>query len=383
MGVGEPQPSLACGGADRSVYTVPYILIAGRGRPLTTLLVLVGLAALLSCGGASPQPGMVRVGWQTPWATQGQVVQVLKHTNALELHGLKAEYKGFNYGGPLNEAALAGEVDVIFTADQPAATLLARGSKWTIVARLMYNRVAIYVPPDSDIRSVVELKGKRVAMPFGAAAQRVALKAMQDAGLDPDKDVTSVNLDIYEQNNIVQAGDRRSWGSIDALVGFDPTPAIFESKGLARMLYVGRVVSLVLMSDDYLRKHPDESTRFLQAFIRSWHYYATHQAQANDWFLQESRLQFDPSVLDTAAAVEPNIKARAVGDIRATLNQEDIDTMEAAARFLHDGRMAPVLVKMSEHYDPAYVNAAQQQIVGADDAVELRVVNEAAGRGRD
>lgn len=362
---------------------MPDISITCRGRLLKTLLFIFIIVALASCGGTPGQSGLVRVGWQTPWATQGQVVQVLKHTNALELRGLKAEFKGFNYGGPLNEAALAGEVDVIFTADQPAATLLARGSKWTIVGRLMYNRVAIYVPPDSDIRTVAELKGKRVAMPFGAAAQRVALKAIQDAGLDPDKDVTSINLDIYEQNNIVQAGDRRSWGSVDALVGFDPTPALFESKGLARMLYVGRVVSLVLISDDYLRRHPDESKRFLQAFIRSWHYYATHQEQANEWFLRESRLQFDPSVLNIAAAVEPNIKARSVQDIRATLNQEDIDTMEAAARFLHDRRMAPVLVKMSEHYDPSYINAAQQHLINAGDAPELRVADGAEGQGRN
>ncbi len=62
----------------------------------------------------------IRIGWQTPWATQGQLTQVLKHTDILKNNHIVGDFKGFSYGGPLNEAALANEVDVIFTADQPA-----------------------------------------------------------------------------------------------------------------------------------------------------------------------------------------------------------------------------------------------------------------------
>ncbi len=31
----------------------------------------------------------LRIGWQVPWATQGQLVQILKHTDILEKNGLK------------------------------------------------------------------------------------------------------------------------------------------------------------------------------------------------------------------------------------------------------------------------------------------------------
>src|SRR5262245_28103541 len=75
----------------------------------------------------------VRLGWQTTWATQGQITQVLKHTNVLKKNDLEGTFVGLSYGAPLNEAALAGEVDVIFTADQPAAILLARGVDWVII----------------------------------------------------------------------------------------------------------------------------------------------------------------------------------------------------------------------------------------------------------
>ena len=106
------------------------------------------------------QTTKIRIGWQIPWATEGQLTQILKNTELLKNNGLEGEFKGFSYGGPLNEAALAGEVDVIFTADQPIATLLTKGHDWTIIGRLMYNRVSLYVPSKSPIKEISELKGK-------------------------------------------------------------------------------------------------------------------------------------------------------------------------------------------------------------------------------
>src|SRR4051812_16900189 len=134
-----------------------------RKRLALRPVVITALLALLTagCQPARTGPadtGNIRIGWQTPWATQGQLVQVMKHTDVLPTEGLQGTFTGFPFGGPLNEAALAGSVDVLLTADQPAATLLARGGQFTIVGRLMYNRVAIYVPPKSAIRTVGDLK---------------------------------------------------------------------------------------------------------------------------------------------------------------------------------------------------------------------------------
>src|SRR5262245_11714207 len=85
----------------------------------------------------------VRLGWQTPWATQGQLVMALKNSNIPELAGSDLDYLGFAYGGPLNQAALAKGVDVLLTADQPAIALIARKTGFKIVSRLMYNRTCL------------------------------------------------------------------------------------------------------------------------------------------------------------------------------------------------------------------------------------------------
>ena len=58
----------------------------------------------------------IRLGWQTTWATQGQLVVGLQKSNIPELVGVELDYPGFAFGGPLNQAALAGQVDLLLTA---------------------------------------------------------------------------------------------------------------------------------------------------------------------------------------------------------------------------------------------------------------------------
>ncbi len=290
----------------------------------------------------------VRIGWQIPWAVEGQLTQILKHTDILKNNGLNGDFKGFSYGGPLNEAALAGEVDVIFTADQPAATLISKDDNWIIIGRLMYNRVSLYVPPKSSIEKISDLRGKTVAMPFGAAAQRMALKIQKDAGLDP-KDVNNVNLGIYEQSDIVRDPNAEKWGEIDAMAGFDPTPAIFEQKGLIRNLYVGKVVSVIAMKKNYIEKNPDAPERFMQVFEEAYVYYKNNKEQADQWFIEESRLNIVPEALEIASSIEPNLQAKNGSEVRTYFIEEDYEIMQEAADFLYENKMISKHINMKDH----------------------------------
>jgi sulfonate transport system substrate-binding protein len=296
----------------------------------------------------------IRLGWQIPWATQGQLTQVLKNTNILADNNLTAEFKGFSYGGPLNEAALAGEVDVLFTADQPAAMLISKNDDWIIIGRLMYNRVSLYVPPQSPINSVEDLKGKTVAMPFGAAAQRMALKAEKDAGLDPSTDVSNINLGIYEQSDLVKDPNAVKWGTIDAMAGFDPTPAIFEEKGLIKNLKVGKIVSVIVMSKNYIEKNPNAPKNFLNAFRKAYDYYRLNVEESNTWFTQEAKLDITPKALEIAADVEPNLKVNSKEEIRINFNEDDYKIMQEAADFLYDNGLMKTQITMKDHIDLSY-----------------------------
>ena len=293
----------------------------------------------------------IRIGWQIPWATQGQLVQVLKHSDILQSKGLEPEYKGFSYGGPLNEAALANGVDVVLTADQPMATLLSKNPNWIIIGRLMYNRVSLYVPPNSPIQTTSDLKGKTVAMPFGAAAQRFAFFEQQRAGLSPEKDVKNRNLAMEEQAALLQDPRAKKWGDIDALAGFDPYPAIFEDRGVIRTLSVGRIVSIIAISKPFADAHPEAATQLRNAFAEAYSQYRTNPIQANQWFRDESKLTASDSVLSLAASLEPNAAPSTTSEIRMTFTELDLASLQEAADFLKNQGLITQEVIMKDHID--------------------------------
>ncbi|MBU0485624.1 MAG: ABC transporter substrate-binding protein [Proteobacteria bacterium] len=309
-----------------------------------TLTITLAISALLlaTLPVGAGELTKIRIGWQIPWATQGQLVQVLKHTDILAKNGLQAEFIGRTYGPILNEIALAGEIDVVLTADQPAAALFSKDKGWLGIGRLMYNRTLTYVPPKSAINSLAELKGRTIGIPIGAAAERVTVAALKKAGLDPAKDVKIINLGILEQGPLVLGGENSAqWGNLDALSGFDPTPAIFEAKGLIKVLDVGKVCSLVLMNENFIKENGTVAAQLMQSIFDAYDYYRQNIEQANGWFMAEAGLQLATNqACDVAASIEPNVWVKNRGEIRVTFIEEDFKIMDEAAEF-----MAPKLKK--------------------------------------
>ena len=82
-------------------------------KRILTIISLI-LAIGFACSQAAAEElTKVRIGWQIPWATQGQLVQILKHTDILKKNGLEAEFIGRTYGPVLNELAMADELSDI------------------------------------------------------------------------------------------------------------------------------------------------------------------------------------------------------------------------------------------------------------------------------
>ena len=143
-------------------------------------LLLVLMSTNIFAGTAKNDKVKVRVGWQVPWAIQGQIVEILKNTAILSDLGIEAEFIGKTAGPELNELAMGDQVDLILTADQPGLVLFSKKQEWKAISRLMYNRTATYVPLKSDIKTLADLKNKKVGVPFGTAAQRIIVQATNE-----------------------------------------------------------------------------------------------------------------------------------------------------------------------------------------------------------
>jgi len=278
----------------------------------------------------------IRIWWQTTRSTQWQLVGIFKNTEILKNNWFNPSFVWVSYGWPLNEAAMAWEVDVVLTADQPAATLLSKNPNWTIIGRLMYNRVSLYVPKESDIKSVADLKGKTVAMPFWASAQRMAIEEEVKSWLNPKTDVNNINLWIVEQSDLVKDPNVKKWWDIDAMAWFDPTPALFEEKELVNVLKTGQVVSVIMMSNDFIARNPDAPKKIISSFIDAYDFYRTNVTKSNKWFVEDSKLNISDNAFEICSALEPNLFVNSKKNIRMTFTDSDLVSLQNAADFLFE-----------------------------------------------
>ena len=293
-----------------------------------------------AAGGGDGTP--IRIGWQETWATQGQLAVILKQSEILKDLGFSPTFVGFSYGAPLNEGALAGEVDVLFTADQPAIALCNRDNTWGMIGRLMYNRVGTFVPPDSQVQSVADLKGKTIAIPFGAAAHRETLGAVKAAGMDPTTDINAVNMGIKE---VAVLANTNKWETVHAGSAWDPVFAQLESSGKVRTVAQGLVTSVVVMDDDFVKANPGADKKFMDGMVKAYEQYKSDTAKANEAFKTASNLKFSLAALDLAASVEPNLGAD--NPVTVTLSDDDKANIQKAADFMFDAKILKAKVDTS------------------------------------
>ncbi len=119
------------------------------------------------------------------------------------------------------------------------------------------------VRADSPIRSLEELKGKKIGTNIGTSTTTIFVgKVMPSVGLK-EGDYQLVNLATKDQVSALATGQ------VDAIVALDPFGAIAEQRGIAReiasMKEFDNPPSLYAVTNDFIRKHPEHVVRFLQA----------------------------------------------------------------------------------------------------------------------
>jgi sulfonate transport system substrate-binding protein len=172
-------------------------------------------------------PNELRVGYQ-----KNGILVIARQQAALEKRfpGTAIKWVEFSAGPPLLEAMNAGAIDIGAVGDSPPIFAQAAGANSVYAAgQPITNGQGILVRGDSNIRSIAELKGKRVGFAKGSSAHNVTVAALEHAGLTY-ADITPVYL------NPPEATSAFTRGSIDAWAIWDPYYAIGELRAGGRVL---------------------------------------------------------------------------------------------------------------------------------------------------
>lgn len=232
--------------------------VAGGGLGL-----LAGLAApaLVFDRAKAAETKTLRIGWQ-----KNGVVALAKSKGALERRfadrGIEVSWSEFTSGPPLLEALGADALDFGATGDVPPLFAQASGQKLLYVGTYAGSPQgsAVLVHKDSPIRTLADLKGKKIAFKRGSSAHNVTVKVLRKGGLTPD-DIEPLDLAPPDALAAFRAG------SIDAWTIWDPYLAVAESDPDARVLTTAEgivpVWSYFLGNSTFATAHPDVITDLL------------------------------------------------------------------------------------------------------------------------
>jgi NitT/TauT family transport system substrate-binding protein len=122
------------------------------------------------------------------------VLEMGRRGGIFRKNGLDLEVVYVNSGSLLNQALIAGTFDVSFSQGSEAMLAKLRGADMRITAVIAnhFNHVYLTAPA---ITSIKQLKGKKVAVSrFGSGSHFQSNLALKEGGLDPDKDVTVLQI---------------------------------------------------------------------------------------------------------------------------------------------------------------------------------------------
>lgn len=221
---------------------------------LLGLLAVLGVSFALSTNAWTEKADPLRIGYQK----YGSLV-LLKARGTLEKRlaplGVEVKWAEFPAGPQLLEGLNVGSVDFGTTGETPPIFAQAAGANLLYIANEPPSPAGegIVVRKDSPIRSVKDLKGKRVVLNKGSNVHYLLVKALQKAGLKYS-DITPVYLPPADARAAFERG------SVDAWIIWDPFFAAVEKQTGARLVADGRgTVSnhqFYLSSRTYAERNP-------------------------------------------------------------------------------------------------------------------------------
>ncbi|MFF8378617.1 ABC transporter substrate-binding protein [Streptomyces sp. NPDC015661] len=327
-------------------------------RPLTPLAALAALAALstvTACGGTdhdgAPEGkggGKGTVTVRIPDPGNAGVLARGKKDGSLDkaLAAVGAEVAWTGSAGPFAPAAQAlnaDRLDIATGSITSGITSLSQNPGFAFFTATDPDPVGegILVREGSDIASVQDLVGRKVAVNKGGTGEYLLLKALAKAGIPADK-VERVYLRPDQTAAVFNAGQVDAWAVWS-------TYAVAEiGSGKARFLADGTAIgsdnySLNAVRSDFAEEHP-EIVKALYAYL--------HEHSAEERKNPAAYLNVFTDAGPTAVngkAKDVQIAFTAKGGTVDPIGPEDIERFKTVARFYADQKVTPNQVDIAAH----------------------------------
>ncbi|GEM_PF-2205897 len=184
------------------------------------------------------------------------------------------------------EALIAGESDFIAVSYGSQMKINQQGKKVQSVCNITSNCL-FHLVAFSDIKSIENLKGKRIGVPkVGEEVTAVIRAALKKKGLDPDKDVKWIPVGI--QGTMIAAMKNHEVDAVGAVGEWrdhllravpDTHVVVDYSKQSDLKEYLGAEtypLAHVQLTSEFIEKNPETTQRIVNAVMKSLQFINTH-----------------------------------------------------------------------------------------------------------
>lgn len=238
-----------------------------------------GFASRAFAAGSPDLSGVtLRVGDQT-----GNTRATLEAAGLLDDVPYQIEWSVFPAAVHLHEALKADAADIGASADAPALSAIAGGSKIRFAGAWSNGGLgtAIIVPKDSPIQTLADLRGKTISPTTrGSIGHFITLTALKQAGLTPD-DVKLAFLNPTDASAAFQSGDIDAWATWSVYIArsvgqLGARVLISGEKGLTSGLFIYNITDKALQDPGKVAA----TREFLDRWDRA---YAWTRENKEDW----------------------------------------------------------------------------------------------------
>ncbi|MFW1801880.1 aliphatic sulfonate ABC transporter substrate-binding protein [Acinetobacter nematophilus] len=220
-----------------------------------------------------------------------------------EFPHVKIEWKEFPAGPQTLEALSVHSIDFGYTGDAPIVFALSAGKQLNYLGYEQASRQAhaILLPNQSPIKSLADLKGKRVALTRGSSAHNFLAETLKQAHLS----WTDIQPVWLTPSDARAALDKKA---IDAWAVWDPYISAAEIDGNAKILFestdLPTTYSYYLAQPDFVKSHPLDAQKVLTVLNQSDQWINAHPSEAAQILAKSTGL--DINVTQKVIAKKPN-----------------------------------------------------------------------------
>jgi len=270
---------------------------------IASVLGLVLSAAIFGAGAASAEP--LKVGY-SDWP--GWVAwQVAIDKGWLKEAGVDVTFQWFDYSASM-DAFTAGKIDANLMTNGDTLVTGAGGGKGIMVMLTDYSNGNDMIVGKPGVKSLKDLKGKKIGIEVGLVEHLLLLHGLQEAGMK-EKDVKLVNAKTNETPQVLASGQ------VDAIGAWQPVSGE-AMKGLAgsKPVYTsakapGLIYDVLAVSPTSLKARKDDWVKLIKVWDRVVHYIDDPKTQDDAVKIMAARVGLTPE------AYKPLLKGTKLIDV--------------------------------------------------------------------